>query len=100
LYGEFISFLRIEDLLGIIQSAQLVVLRQYHGAGYDRSREWRHTGFIHAGDESIPISPELNLKAQEEVQTLTFGTILTISLADASCELMGALPPINIQGFK
>ena len=54
----------------------------------------------HARHHSIALRPELNLESQQEVQSLTFRTILAIAFANAFGELMCALSPVDFQSFK
>jgi len=100
LLREFISFLRIENLLRVVKAAKFVVLGKDDGAGDDRSREWRHAGFVAAGDEPVTLRPKFDFEAQQEVQSLTFGAIVSVTAADASRELVSALALINFESFK
>ena len=100
LLRELISFLRVEDLLRVVEAAQFVVLRQDDRAGDDGSRKRRHAGFINTGDHAVTLRPEFDFEAQQEVQALAFGTILAIAFANAFSELLRTLTRIRVQRFK
>jgi hypothetical protein len=60
----------------------------------------RHPCFINTSHKAVALRPEFDLKSQQEVKALTFGSILTVSSANAFRELVRTLSLIDFQSFK
>jgi hypothetical protein len=100
LNGQLFAHLWVENLLGVVKTAQHLITWQKHSARYHRAGEGRHSCFVNAGDEREALFPEVNFKPQECVKPLTFGAIAAIALADSPGELVRPGTRINLQSFK
>src|SRR5678809_1142356 len=84
LLGQFASLFWIQYFFRVVQSTQLVIPGQDDGTRYNRSCKRGHTRLIDAGNKVISFGPKVNLKPEQEVQTLTFGTIASIASSDST----------------
>src|SRR6185436_4644371 len=84
----------------IIETAGLVILRQNHRSCDNRSCERRHSSFVYSGNKRVALGPQVNLKAQQRVQALTFRTVAAIPLTNSLRKLMSSRARVNLQRLK
>jgi hypothetical protein len=99
LLSQFVAHRHVENLLGVIQPAQLVIARQNHGGSYDRTGQWRHAGFIHAGNEIESLIPKFDFEPKEVVETLALSAILSPTFADLPGEMMSTVARVGLERF-
>jgi hypothetical protein len=97
---EFVAFFGIEDLLGIIKSAQLIVLGKDYGTRNHRTGKRGHSRLVDSGDQVITLQPKLDLKTKQAVESLTFGAIASLPLANAPGKLFGTLAGISFESLE